>query len=168
MGYFRRPTRRGAARHAVRTTLYATRLCGAGADAAVAHSPRAQRLYLRFSAGAMHPDSHKQKGVFHASNALHEHGRLTDAGWDMLRESQLWFNENLVVPNLNEGRAIFWFRADARACLRRIWDQVTLLRDSGIPVCMLRCTDPGLIVYHDELQIAAIPQRRVRWRQRML
>jgi hypothetical protein len=42
------------------------------------------------------------------------------------------------------------------------------MREGASPVFMLRCTDPGLIVYRDELQVAAIPQRRVQWRERML
>jgi hypothetical protein len=164
MGYFKRQLRRAAARQAVRTILYETRLCGVYPDPA----PRRRHLFLRFSAGPMHPDSHRQKGIFHASNALHEHGRLTHGGRAALEESRRWFNENLVVPRVNDERAIFWFRADAAECLRGIWEQVTLVREAGVPVFMLRCTDPGLIVYRDELQIAAIPQRRVRWRERML
>ena len=116
----------------------------------------------------MHPDSHRQQGIFHASNTLHEHGRLTHAEWDVLEESRQWFNRNLPVPRLDEGRAIFWFRADARECLARIWGQVAIMREGGIPVFMLRCTDPGLIVYRDELQVAAVPQRQVRWHQRMV
>src|SRR5215208_3486897 len=131
MGYFKRQVRRAAARQTVRTTLYQTRLCGAGADPA--QSPRRPRLYLRFSAGEMHPDSHRQKGIFHASNTLDEHGRLTHAEWDVLEESRWWFDRNLPVPRLDEGRAIFWFRTDASECLERIWEQVAIMREGGIP-----------------------------------
>src|SRR3954463_15493891 len=114
MGYFKRQVRRASARQTIRRTLFDTRLCGAGSDAA--RFPQRPRLYLRFSAGEMHPDSFKQKGIFNASNALHEHGRLSDGAWQVLEESRDWFNRNLIVPRLSERRAIFWFRADASDC----------------------------------------------------
>ena len=164
MGYFRAQVRRSGARRLVRRKLHETRLVGVGAGPS--SPPWRPPLYLRFSAGPIDPGSNHQQGVFHASRLLHEPDRLTEAGRDALATSLTWFNKNLIAPNLNEPRAIFWFRSDAAKCLSKIWECIRLLREGEISVRMLRCTDPGLIVYRDDLQIAAVPQRRVKWRER--
>ena len=171
MGYFPRNIDRGRCRATLRSALEVARLPGA-VEPFVAAPTRPplkawrREVYLRFAAGPNDPDSHQQKGIFHASDTLRHPGRLTDAERHALFDCWRWFNENLIVPRLDEPRAIFWFRSGARDCLTRIWEKVALLRESGIPVRMLRCTDPGLIVYRDPFQVAAVPQRRVRWNRR--
>jgi hypothetical protein len=78
-----------------------------------------------------------------------------------LRGTLEWFNENLTRPGLpdREGRSIFWFRDDAQAVVSRAWELIAILRDEGMGVCMRRTREPGQIVYEDDLQIAAIPNR---------
>jgi hypothetical protein len=164
MGYFKKQLRRSGARTAVRRALFETRHCDVDAEfASLPKSNQRRPLYLRFSAGPADPDSHHQRGIFHAGDDL----ELTDAGREALCASRDWFNENLIAPRLDDAKAIFWFCASATDCLSRIWQRVALLRENAVPVRMLRCTDPGLVVYRDELQVAAIPQRRVKWRERV-
>jgi hypothetical protein len=164
MGYFKQPIRRSRCRDVVRSALTATALVGTRSVGARRSS---RELYLRFSAGSVNPDSSQQCGIFHIGDDFAH--TLTHSQSDLLEESYAWFNKNLVVPDLNQPRAIFWFRASgAGGCVQRLWDQVYLLRDNGIVVRVLRCRNPGLIVYRDDQQIAAIPQRSVNWRYRLL
>ena len=32
-----------------------------------------------------------------------------------------WFNEHLVVPRIDDERAVFLFKSSAKSCMRRIW-----------------------------------------------
>jgi hypothetical protein len=167
MGSQAKSIRRGICRNEVRRALFSTRLLGAGHTHVVR---QAREVYVRFAAGPEHPDSRQQKGIFHASTVLwHDQCGMTDAQVHVLRAGRDWFNANLIAPDLDEPRAIFWFRADsAGECVSRLWARVALLRDAGIVVRMLRCTDPGRIVYRDAHQVAAIPQRHTRWRFKAL
>jgi hypothetical protein len=42
-----------------------------------------------------------------------------------------------------------------------VWPLIAILRDHEIQVQMIRTTDPGIIVYRDEHQIAAVPNQRM-------
>lgn len=100
-------------------------------------------------------------GKLQASGPLHQ--TLND--W--LEDSLTWFDENLPVPSwrLIPERAQFWYRADAQKFVSRMWDLVWLLREGGLRVDVLKTSTPGRIVYGDEHQIAAIPDRRVGFRR---
>ena len=165
MAFSRQQVRRGRCREVIRRTLRSTALVGAGP----VNAGRAGReVYLRFAAGGNHPDTNHPRGIFHVGDLL-AHPEVTHAQREVLDRSRRWFNENLWAPNLDEPRAIFWFRPDgAGECVARVWNRVALLREHGIVVHLLRCTDPGLVVYRDAQQIAAIPQRKARWRYRLL
>ena len=165
MAFSRRQVRRGRCRDVIRRTLRSTALVGAGPLVA---NRSVREVYLRFAAGGDHPHTKQACGIFHVGDLL-AHPELTHAQREVLDESRRWFNENLCAPDLEERRAIFWFRPDgAGECVSRVWDRVALLREHGIVIHLLRCTDPGLVVFRDAQQIAAIPQRKARWRCRLL
>ncbi len=58
------------------------------------------------------------------------------------------------------GRPIFWFRADAEECLARIWNMIAIFNEEGLYVEHRTTLRPGHIVFRDEYQIAAIPDKR--------
>jgi hypothetical protein len=165
MAFSRQQVRRGRCRDVIRQALRSTALVGAGP----LHANGVRReVYLRFAAGGDHPDTKQPRGIFHVGDLL-AHPELTHAQREVLDGSRRWFNENLCAPDLDEPRAIFWFRpGGAGECVSRVWERVALLREHGIVVHLLRCTDPGLVVYRDRQQIAAVPQRKTRWRYRLL
>jgi hypothetical protein len=71
-----------------------------------------------------------------------------------------WFNDHLPAPrSLNEPRAVFWFRPDAGEALTRIWAVVRAAGRDGIPVHLYRTHRPGIVVYSDRYQVAAVPWR---------
>ena len=81
---------------------------------------------------------------------------------DLLRDRLNWFNRNLPVPDLDSSdwRCLFWFRCDAKEAIGRIWELAWLLADEGVFVRKLRTDSPGMIVYRDRHQVAAVPRRR--------
>jgi hypothetical protein len=63
----------------------------------------------------------------------------------------------LKSPRLRESKAIFWFKFSATECRRRVDRLARQLSALGIAVESTETTEPGRIVYEDDLQIAAIP-----------
>jgi hypothetical protein len=59
----------------------------------------------------------------------------------------------------DEWRAVCWFRAEAREAISRMWRLVDLVEGEGVPVRVYRTRRPGVVVYADDLQIAAVPWR---------
>lgn len=116
-------------------------------------------MYLRFVSKTMDEDSHRPRGLFTEAYALLDSGDLNEVDWSRLRSELDWFKENLPVPpeNFKTGRAVFWFRQDARECIQRIWEMVYLLRNHGIHVSYLTCRHLHNRIYSDDLQVAAYP-----------
>ena len=116
-------------------------------------------MFIRLVTTQFDPDSHRRQGVFVLAYALAESGQLDSAAEAQLRNVLDWFKYNLVSPRQVDPKAIFWFKADATAVTKRIWDLVEQLRSHGVDVEMLRTVRPGYVVYEDAQQIAAIPFR---------
>jgi len=118
-------------------------------------------MYLRFVTTRVDEDSHKPQGVLVASYALLDSGDLTRDEWKHVRGILDWFNENLPHPpkHFKTGRAIFWFKSSAKACIRNIWELVHLLRHHGHYVEVHKCRKLGNVLYEDNLQVAAFPSK---------
>jgi hypothetical protein len=99
-------------------------------------------------------------GIFRAARHLADDCRFNVWQEAWLKEDFKWFNNNLRTPDdVRSGRAVSWFRPEARDMISRVWRLAKLIESIGVPVRVLRSRDPGLIVYRDEFQVAA-----VRWR----
>ena len=75
-------------------------------------------MYLRFAALHFDARSGQRRGVLRTTGALF-------ATLDLLREEQdeideicFWFNRHLIAPSIRAPKAIFWFKSDAKDCLR--------------------------------------------------
>ena len=101
-------------------------------------------------------------GIFTAAGIIEERRSLPDETRDLVRESLVWFNAHLKVPRLDETewRCLFWFDSGAQSFVGRLWELVYLLEDEGVFVSIVRTDRPGMIVYRDEHQIAAVPPKR--------
>jgi hypothetical protein len=55
-------------------------------------------MFMRFVAAARDEDSQRRVGVFHAAQALHADGRLTDAERERYGRIRRWFERHLAVP----------------------------------------------------------------------
>jgi hypothetical protein len=125
-------------------------------------------MFIRFVVGAESEDARWLNGVFAGARRLADEGTLYAHEAALLDETFAWFNEYLPCPpfgaKLRSGEwtpdAVAWFRDDARAFVRRIWDLVALLRENGASVRLLRDARPGRIVYEDRYQVVAETFRR--------
>ena len=125
-------------------------------------------MYLRFVCSRVDEDSHRRLGVFQAAFHLLESDVVIE-GEDRaaVRRVLDWFNENLVKPErLSRSRkvnaapkAISWYRETAHDYIRRMHDLCALLDKYGIATHLIRCDRPGMIVFEDDHQIAAVPFR---------
>lgn len=123
--------------------------------------------YLRFQTSMRCPDTGKYVGIFVASGWLKEDGRLEADDTERLNVGLRWFNENLTVPSVHgkRRRAVFWFRTEAQEMIAHVWGIVEVLQQAGLSVERHMTSRPGAIVYSDELQIAAIADRKPRQRR---
>ncbi|MDA7977390.1 MAG: hypothetical protein MPJ50_01315 [Pirellulales bacterium] len=125
-------------------------------------APYATETYVRFQSRRRYSSTGRPGGVFVAAAQVEDSHQVSDATRQRLRETLDWFNQNLKAPSLEDRdwRTIFWFREDAQPLISQMWQLVSLLEEEGVPVRKLWTRQPGQIVYRDQLQIAAIPQRQ--------
>jgi hypothetical protein len=155
MGYLKRRLDRARCREVVRL-LNAEAVDGRPWEAIPDKPPRG-RPFVRFSTRNRHPGSGHRRGIFSAAYAVL---RKDDTDAELasgVRAGLAWFEDHLAAPDLDEARAIFLFKSQARDCMKQIWSLIESLRDAGVWVEMQTVTKPGRIVYEDEHQVAAIP-----------
>ena len=118
--------------------------------------------YIRFQTQLRCGNTGRPAGIFVAAGQVEDRGTLPDTTRDYLQETLSWFNRNLLAPRLrgDEQRGLFWFRCSSQAVIGRLWDLKWLLEDEGVIVSKLRTEQPGMIVYRDEHQVAAVPSRK--------
>ncbi len=121
-------------------------------------------MFIRIAIIGKDEDSHQQQGIFHAAWNLLTSGELSDAEADDLRSLLEWFNANMPAPSKSQRnalsrRAIFWFQPNAHDYIKKAWELVQLLRLHGILVEVLNTRMPGSVLYADDCQIAAVPNK---------
>lgn len=125
--------------------------------------PLSTRTYVRFVAPTVDSDSHQEEGVFSAAYRLRDSGSLQEYEVAEIRSQLTWFENHLPQPNsfsrASQKRGISWFKADAKECMSRIWSIIAILNEHDIPIKKLTSTQPGFVVYEDEVQIVAEPFR---------
>lgn len=159
MGYLRRSIRRKAARAEKLAHLDAARnIDPADWVTADLSSPPERGTYLRF---IVH-DEVGWIGVFQAVWMIRESAELPESVQSCYRANRDWLNRHLHAPRHVNPESIFWFRAEAVECIDRIRELIEIYRVAGHEVRMQATRDPGYILYQDEHQIAAIPQKEPR------
>lgn len=119
--------------------------------------------YIRFQTSLHCPHTKRPLGIFRATGVLEDEGRIEEHFRDTVIETLQWYNENLAVPRITdkEHRCVFWFRADQQEIIAQLWDLVAILLEHQVEVRRLLTTDPGMIVYRDDYQVAALPSQRI-------
>lgn len=120
-------------------------------------------VFIRFVIVARDATSGSLRGVIRAAGDLDESGALDPHESKLLREAFAWLNHNLPVPpqlsRTGARNAICWFKSSASDAIDRMWEVVAVLRDHGIPVDLVKTSNPGKILYEDESQVLARPHR---------
>ena len=119
--------------------------------------------YIRFQTSVLCPTTRRPLGVFCAAGEIADRELVDEHLGKTLEDTLQWFNEHLQVPRIPREyeRCLFWFFAERQQVVRRLWDLVAILAEHHVQVRKIRTSDPGLIVYRDEFQVAAMPSRRV-------
>ena len=120
-------------------------------------------MLIRFSTLAIDPDSGRPGGVLVAAHTLRDEGDLSAQEHEALRSVLAWFNEHLSIPTVltepEHRRAISWFKPAALEAIRRMWTLKEFLDAHGHHVNVLRTAEPGTVVYQDDWQVIAKPQK---------
>ena len=114
-------------------------------------------VFVRFVVGSDGQYHKELNGIFVEARLLRERGVLTVEEDARLEELYGWFEEQVPMPPFSAGRfprdAVAWFKDDAGEPVTRMWDIVALLREHGVEVRLLRSTNPGRVVYDDQVQV---------------
>ena len=118
--------------------------------------------YIRFQTQLRCEDTGRPAGIFVAAGRVECKHDLPDSTKALLCETLAWFNRNLKAPTNKElhWKCLFWFRSESQEVMSRMWELAYLLEDEGVLVRKLRTTQPGMIVYRDKHQVAAVPNRK--------
>lgn len=111
-------------------------------------------MYLRFVFAETRDRHRRRLGILHGLT-----GRGL-AGGDVDGISE-WLVRHLAVPPkavFSGGRALCWFRVEARECIEKLRDLAFLLEARGERIWQVYSRNPGLITYADENQVVAVPE----------
>ena len=113
--------------------------------------------FIRFVVG-LDDEHHRQlTGIITEARLLRDDDRLSDQETARVEGTYDWFNDNVPVPPFSTSGwprdVVTWFKDDASEAISRMWDLVAILRESGVPVRLLRSTNPGRVVYEDDFQV---------------
>ena len=86
---------------------------------------------------------------------------------DLIQEQRDWFKVNLKKPHrftrsrhpFPQPLALSWFLSAAHEHIERARTMAALVGEQTFPIVMVTSVKPGMIVYRDPFQIAAVPFR---------
>ncbi|MGW6470668.1 hypothetical protein [Streptomyces nigra] len=121
--------------------------------------------YLRFQSPHRN-DRGRFTGVFGLVNNLAREGRLSEEQEAFRRLNNKWYDAAYADPStvdatvydeeVNPGAAA-WFKPSATRLLARVPGYLEILAAHGVDCQVLRSTDPGQVVYEDDVQIVVVP-----------
>lgn len=134
-------------------------------DRDVAYAPPPVE-YVRFQSPTPNHRG-RRTGLFALANGLGRDGRLSPADHDWWRAAnarcEAAYTDPSTVdptcydPHVNPG-AHAWFRADATHLLTLVAGYLELLDRYAVPWEERRSTDPGRVVYADDVQVVVVPR----------
>lgn len=121
--------------------------------------------YVRFQ--SPHRNGRGQStGVFGLVNNLAREGRLSDEQESFRRSNNSWYDAAYTDPStvdptvyddaVNPGAAA-WFKPSAAHLLTRVPGYLEILAAHGVDCRVLRSSDPGRVVYEDDVQVVVVP-----------
>ncbi|MEM8937007.1 MAG: hypothetical protein AAGC77_11425 [Pseudomonadota bacterium] len=121
--------------------------------------------FVRFVTADREPVTGLKVGFFDAAYELSRSGVPNEADIKTLTTALRWFETNLNVPTRfsktarphAHGKAFSWFKPAASEHISKSRDVLKVLVRYGTQSEMLTSRKPGVIVFEDSFQIAAIP-----------
>ncbi len=119
--------------------------------------------FVRFVVGTNQETPRLQSGVVTELRLLKESGDLPDYEHEHVEQLFEWLNENLPCPPFASSKwsadAVSWFKPEGRRFFGHFNEINAILEEHGRFVRMLTTTDPGVILYEDEVQVVAKSMR---------
>ena len=124
-------------------------------------------MYVRFVSTLPDLDTGRPIGVFHASLRIRRNPETPDYVVRLLEEHRDWFNDHMHAPKrLTKSKyphampvALCWFQATATEHIARAHEVAALISDFTFAISMITSKRPGIIIYRDPYQVAAVPFR---------
>lgn len=125
--------------------------------------------YIRFQSPVPGPRG-IPLGVFGLTNLLGRSGALNPEQHRAWRAGNDWFDEAYPDPCTTDPTvydhavhpgATAWFKATAIHLLARVPPYLEILASHGVACERVESTDPGRVIYEDEVQVVVVPRRRV-------
>lgn len=123
-------------------------------------------MYVRFVTPLIDADTRAEMGIFQAHSELLG---SSQPDWldDPFQDEVDWFNQWLDVPDrlglhFKRGRSVWgvcWFRAGAAEAIARAQNFAALLQSAGVPVVRLSWRGPAQVIWSDDIQIVAAPEK---------
>jgi hypothetical protein len=112
-------------------------------------------MFIRFVVGADGEHHRSLTGIITEAGIRRDDGDLDSDQRTRLEDAYCWLNERLPAPpfRILPVGAISWFKDDAGESIQTMWEIVSILRECGVPVRLLRSANPGKVVYEDEYQV---------------
>ncbi|MCF6522103.1 hypothetical protein [Streptomyces sp. JJ36] len=123
--------------------------------------------FVRYEGTVRDPRGHFP-GIFFLVNGLAREGRLSAGEERFRRAANDWYDAAYTNPaevdpavydhRVNPG-AVAWFKISARHLIERVDGYLRILDAHGVPCRRVVASDPGEIVYEDEVQVVVVPRR---------
>ncbi|GAA3284797.1 hypothetical protein [Paenarthrobacter aurescens] len=102
-------------------------------------------------------------GIFALANRLAKEGSLSPEDWRQWRSANDFYGEAYVTPGASfyaAPGAQAWFKLTAAHLVGRIDFYTDLLRRHDVPCSAVYSSDPGVVLYEDDVQVVVVPYKR--------
>ena len=114
-------------------------------------------MFIRFVVGHDREHHRSLTGIVTEARLLRDGGALDQHEVQRLEEVYEWLNANLPCPPFSTSgwsrEAVTWFKDDAGEPIRKLWEITSILKEHGVPVRLLRSTNPGKLLFEDPFQV---------------
>ncbi|QUM84627.1 hypothetical protein [Moritella sp. 28] len=120
-------------------------------------------MYIRFAVGTESEDPREMHGPFTEVEHLREEGLLAPYEEELVVAIFEKFNHELPCPPWTSRNwpedAISWFKVTAQIFVSQMYNLITILKEHGIQVRVLKCQRLFKVFYEDEFQVVALDKR---------
>ncbi|WP_416429924.1 hypothetical protein [Paenarthrobacter nicotinovorans] len=102
-------------------------------------------------------------GIFALANRLAKEGSLSAEDWGSWRRANDFYDAAYVTPEASfyaRPGAQAWFKVSATHLLEKTDFYIDLLRRHDVPCRAVYSSDPGNVLYEDDVQVVVIPYER--------
>ncbi len=102
-------------------------------------------------------------GIFALANRLAKEGSLSPDDWGLWRRANDFYDEAYITPEASfyaAPGAQAWFKLTATHLISRVDFYIDLLRRHDVPCSAFYSSDPGTVLYEDDVQVVVVPHDR--------